>query len=164
MHDTIGESCFLFCDVDSDHTCGIGAWWPTCCPKFVKNVDGINHYDFIEDYVFQQTGKNDSSPECREARMAADRNMSEMCSMHLNKMTAMILDFIVYLSQQKDIEKIVDELREVDRAVFLELVVNAMEKNPSHTSIYCAEQLWDIAPLTSLALLDWLNDFNEFYA
>lgn len=49
-------------------------------------------------------------------------------------------------------------------AVFCELVVNAMEKNPSHTSIYCAEQLWDMAPLTSLALLDWLNDFNEFYA
>lgn len=88
----------------------------------------------------------------------------EMCSMHLNKMTAMILDFIVYLSQQKDIEKIVDELKKVDRAVFCELVVNAMEKNPSHTSTYCAEQLWDIAPLTSLALLDWLNDFNEFYA
>lgn len=89
----------FFCDVDSDHTCGecvhwlghitskgkrhkkfgscfyrigvIGVWWPTCCPKFVKNVDGINHYDFIEDYVFQQIGKNDSSPECREARMAA---------------------------------------------------------------------------------------------
>lgn len=37
--------------------------------------------------------------------------MSEMCSMHLNKMTAMIFDFIVYLSQQKDIEKIVDELK-----------------------------------------------------
>ena len=61
--------------------------------------------------------------------------MSEMCSMHLNKLTAMILDFIVYLSQQKDIEKIVDELENVDRAVFHELVVNAMEKNPSHTSI-----------------------------
>ena len=90
--------------------------------------------------------------------------MSEMCSMHLNKLTAMILDFIVYLSQQKDIEKIVDELKNVDRAVFHELVVNAMEKNPSHTSIYCAEQLWDIATLTSLALLDWLDDFNEFYA
>ena len=54
--------------------------------------------------------------------------MSEMCSMHLNEMTAMILDFIVYLSQQKDIEKIVDELKNVDRAVFHELVVNAMEK------------------------------------
>ena len=27
-----------------------------------------------------------------------------------------------------------------------------------------AEQLWKMAPLTSLALLDWLNDFNEFYA
>ena len=67
-------------------------------------------------------------------------------------------------SRLKDIEKIVDELKDVDRAVFHELVVNAMEKNPSHTSIYCAEQLWDIAPLTSLALLDWLNDFNEFYA
>jgi hypothetical protein len=91
------------------------------------------------------------------------RNMSEMCSMHLNKMTAMILDFIVYLSQQKDIEKIVDELKKVDRAVFYELVVNAMEKNPSHTSTYCAEQLWNMAPLTSLALLDWLNNFNEFY-
>lgn len=90
--------------------------------------------------------------------------MSEMCSMHLNKMTAMILDFIVYLSQQKDIEKIVDELKNVDRAVFHELVVNAMEKNPSHTSIYCAKQLCDIAPLTSLALFDWLNDFNEFYS
>ena len=90
--------------------------------------------------------------------------MSEMCSMHLNKLTAMILDFIVYLSQQKDIEKIVDELKNVDRAVFHELVVNAMEKNPSHTSIYCAEQLWDIAPLISLALFDWLNDFNKFYA
>lgn len=49
--------------------------------------------------------------------------MSEMCSMHLNKMTAMILDFIVYLSQQKDIEKIVDELKKVDRAVFHDLVV-----------------------------------------
>lgn len=35
----------------------------------------------------------------------------EMCNIHLNKMTAMILDFIVYLSQQKDIEKIVDELK-----------------------------------------------------
>lgn len=99
LHDTIGESCFLFCDVDSDHTCGecvhwlghvthdgkrheksgscfhrigsVGAWWPTCCPKFVKNVDDINHYNFIEDYVLQQTGKSDSSSECREARMAA---------------------------------------------------------------------------------------------
>ena len=89
--------------------------------------------------------------------------MSEMCSIHLNKMTAMILDFIVYLSQQKDIEKIVDELKKVDRAVFHALVVNAMEKNPSRTSIYCAEQLRDMAPLTSLALLDWINDFNEFY-
>lgn len=55
-------------------------------------------------------------------------------------------------------------LKKVDRAVFYDLVVNAMEKNPSHTSTYCAEQLWNIAPLTSLALLDWLNDFNEFYA
>lgn len=89
--------------------------------------------------------------------------MSEMCSMHLNKMTAMILDFIIYLSQQKDIEKIVDELKKVDRAVFCEFVVNAMAKNPSHTSTYCAEQLWNMAPFTSLALLDWLNDFNEFY-
>lgn len=88
----------------------------------------------------------------------------EICHIHLNKMTAMILDFIVYLSQQKDIEKIVDELKKVDRAVFCELVVNAMEKNSSHTSTYCAEQLWNMAPLTSLALLDWLNDFNEFYA
>lgn len=87
-----------------------------------------------------------------------------MCSMHLNKMTATILDFIVYLSQQKDIEKIVYELKKVDRAVFHELVVNAMEKNPSHTSTYCAEQLCNITPLTSLALLNWLNDFNEFYA
>lgn len=88
----------------------------------------------------------------------------EMYNVHLNKMTAMILDFIVYLSQQKDIEKIVDELKKVDRAVFHKLVVNAMEKNPSHTSTYCVEQLWNMAPLTSLALLDWLNDFNEFYA
>lgn len=24
LHDTIGESCFLFCDVNSDHTCGVG--------------------------------------------------------------------------------------------------------------------------------------------
>lgn len=48
--------------------------------------------------------------------------MSEMCSMHLNKMTAMILDFIVYLSQQKDIEKIVDELKKVDRAVSVNLL------------------------------------------
>lgn len=90
--------------------------------------------------------------------------MSEkMCHMHLNKMTAMILDFIVYLSQQKDIEKIVDELKKVDRAVFYGLVVKAMEKNSS-TSTYCSEQLCNMAPLTSLALLDWLNDFNEFYA
>lgn len=99
LHDTIGESCFLFCDTNSDHTCGecvnwlghvtskgkrhkrygscfykiggIGAWWPTCCPRFVKNVDGVNYYDFVEDYVIQQTGKQDSSPECREARIAA---------------------------------------------------------------------------------------------
>lgn len=99
LHDTIGESCFQFCDVDSDHTCGecvhwlghvthdgerhdkygfcfhriggIGAWWPTCCPKFVKNVDNTNYYDFVEDYVFQQLGKNDSSLECREMRMTA---------------------------------------------------------------------------------------------
>ena len=99
MHDVIGESCFQFCDVDSDHTCGecvhwlghvthdgerhdkygscfhriggIGAWWPTCCPKFIKNVDNANYYDFVEDYVFQQLGKNDSSPECRAVRMAA---------------------------------------------------------------------------------------------
>lgn len=28
----------------------------------------------------------------------------EMCHIHLNKMTAMILDFIVYLSQQKHID------------------------------------------------------------
>lgn len=89
----------FFCDVNSDHTCGecvhwlgdvtskgkrhekfgscfyrigrIGAWWPTCCPQFVKNVADISSYDFIEEYVLQQTGKNDSSPECREARMAA---------------------------------------------------------------------------------------------
>lgn len=88
----------------------------------------------------------------------------EMCAMHLNKLTAMILDFIVYLSQQKDIEKIVDELKKVDRATFHELVIGAMEKNPSHTSDYCANELWNMAPLTSLALLDWLNDFNEFYA
>lgn len=81
--------------------------------------------------------------------------MSEMCSMHLNKMTAMIFDFIVYLSQQKDIEKIVDELKKVDRAVFYELVVNAMEKNPSHTSTYCAEQLWNMAPLT--LQLSWIG-------
>lgn len=74
--------------------------------------------------------------------------MSEdMCYMHLNKMTAVILDFIVYLSQQKDIEKIVDELKKVDRAVFHELVVNAMKKNPSHTSTYCAEQLWTLLHL-----------------
>lgn len=65
--------------------------------------------------------------------------MSEMYSMHLNKMTAMILDFVAYISQQKDIEKIVDELKKVDRAVFHELVVNAMKKNPSHTSAYCTE-------------------------
>lgn len=91
--------------------------------------------------------------------------MSEnMCYMHLNKITAVILDFIVYLSQQKDIEKIIDELKKVDRAVFHELVINAMEKNPSHTSDYCANELWNMAPLISLALLDWLNDFNEFYA
>ena len=91
--------------------------------------------------------------------------MSEaMCHMHLNKMTAMILDFIVYLSQQKDIDKIVDELEDVDRATFHELVINSMVKNPSHTSDYCANELWNMAPLTSLALLDWLNDFNEFYA
>lgn len=88
----------------------------------------------------------------------------EMCNIHLNKMAAMILDFIVYLSQQKDIEKIVNELKKVDRAVFYDLVVNAMEKNPSHTNTYCAEQLWNMAPLTSLALLDWLNNLNEFYA
>ena len=72
LHDTIGESCFLFCDVNSDHTCGecvhwlgdvtskgkrhekfgscfyrigrIGAWWPTCCPQFVKSVTDINSY------------------------------------------------------------------------------------------------------------------------
>lgn len=78
LHDTIGESCFLFCDVNSDHTCGecvhwlgdvtskgkrhekfgscfyrigrIGAWWPTCCPQFVKNVADISSYDFIEEY------------------------------------------------------------------------------------------------------------------
>lgn len=84
--------------------------------------------------------------------------------MHLNKMTAMILDFIVYLSQQKDIDKIVDELKDVDRATFHELVINAMEKNSSHTSDYCAKELWNMALLTSLALLDWLNDFNEFYS
>lgn len=99
LHDEFGESCFIFCDVDSDHVCGecvhwlgdvtskgkrhekygscflsignVGAWWPTCCPKFVKNVDNVNWYDFVENYVFQQTGKNDSSPECREARIAA---------------------------------------------------------------------------------------------
>ncbi len=99
MHDVIGESCFQFCDVNSDHTCGecvhwlgsetfdgerhklfgtcfhriggVGAWWPTCCPKFVKNVDNVNYYDFVEDYVFQQLGKNDYSPECREVRKAA---------------------------------------------------------------------------------------------
>ena len=77
--------------------------------------------------------------------------MSEdMCYMHLNKMTAVILDFIVYLSQQKDIEKIIDELKKVDRAVFHELVINAMEKNPSYTSTYCAKQLWNMAPLTHL--------------
>lgn len=87
-----------------------------------------------------------------------------MCHMHLNKMTAMILDFIVYLSQQKDIDKIVDELKDVDRATFHELVINAMVKNHSHTSDYCANKLWNMAPFTSLALLDWLNDFNEFYA
>lgn len=89
--------------------------------------------------------------------------MSGMCNMHLNKMAAMILDFIVYLSQQKDIEKIVDELKNVNRAIFHELVVNVMVKNPSHTNTYCAKQLWGMAPLTSLAFLDWLNDFNEFY-
>ena len=27
LHDTIGESCFLFCDVDSDHTCGECVHW-----------------------------------------------------------------------------------------------------------------------------------------
>ena len=79
--------------------------------------------------------------------------MSEMCSMHLNKMTAMILDFIVYLSQQKDIDKIVDELKDVDRATFHELVINAMEKNPSHTSNYCAKELWNMAPPLHLGSL-----------
>ena len=48
--------------------------------------------------------------------------MSEMCSMHLNKMTAMILDFIVYLSQQKDIEKIVDELKKLTVLFFMSLL------------------------------------------
>ena len=27
LHDTIGESCFLFCDVESDHTCGECVHW-----------------------------------------------------------------------------------------------------------------------------------------
>lgn len=99
IHDECSGSCFIYCDVDSDHTCGecvhwmgnetcsgerhklfglcfyrighIGSWYPTCCPDFVKRTDDVVWDDFIEDYVFQHTGKNDSSPECREARKAA---------------------------------------------------------------------------------------------
>ena len=108
MHDDVDSSfCFKFCDIKSDHTCGqcvnwvghasshgrhdkfgscfyqignIGAWWPTCCPHFEYRKNDENYIDWIEQQVYNEYKRNDSSQECREARIRARKKWQEMHS------------------------------------------------------------------------------------
>ena len=106
MHDEIGNSCFCFCNVESNHLCGqcvnwvgnvttkdkrsdvfghcfyqiigVGAWWPTDCPHFEKRTDNTNYLDWVEDKVITECGHSDSSLECREARIRARKKWAKM--------------------------------------------------------------------------------------